>query len=238
MKTVDDVVMRFIGKMRDEYDVVGAMLTGSYVTGTMQKHSDIDVFFVWRDEEQSLRGRLFFEGVEFEYFFSPEWKYYERLNSDLVAQQIYASGKIVFDSQEIFQKFQAVAQNKVQNYVSTMNVQERTDYSFHVETVMHDGLDLLEVGKRDNFLYLAGRYIPQFCDMAAKVHGKYPVYEKYAMEQLSLIDLTLAEKVKQLYSASSIENIQTEWRGFCRSILSLLGDMDISHYQSATSLKK
>ncbi len=68
---LEDIIQRFISQMQGKHDVLGAMLTGSYVTGTMMPNSDIDVFFLWGNERESMRGRTFFEGVEFEYFFSP-----------------------------------------------------------------------------------------------------------------------------------------------------------------------
>lgn len=61
--------------------MIEAMITGSYITGNMKPNSDIDIFFIWNEENKSIRG---------------EWKYYERLETDLTSQQIYATGKILF----------------------------------------------------------------------------------------------------------------------------------------------
>lgn len=61
--------------------MIGAMITGSYITGNMKPNSDIDIFFIWDEENKSIRG---------------EWKYYERLETDLTSQQIYATGKFYF----------------------------------------------------------------------------------------------------------------------------------------------
>ncbi|NLE70026.1 MAG: hypothetical protein GX611_07540, partial [Clostridiales bacterium] len=41
---LDKAVQGFLALMQERHDVLGAMLTGSYVTGTMMPHSDIDVF--------------------------------------------------------------------------------------------------------------------------------------------------------------------------------------------------
>ena len=80
---LDKAVLGFLALMQERHDILGAMLTGSYVTGTMMPHSDIDVFFIWQDEGRSMRGCTVFEGVAFEYFFSPVWKYRDRLKTDL-----------------------------------------------------------------------------------------------------------------------------------------------------------
>lgn len=71
---LEGVIARFITKMQQQYEIEGALLTGSCVSGKMQAHSDIDVFFIWRNQGESMRGRSFCEGQEFETFFSPAWK--------------------------------------------------------------------------------------------------------------------------------------------------------------------
>ena len=144
---LDKAVQGFLDLMQERYDVLGAMLTGSYVTGTMMPHSDIDVFFIWGDEEQNMRGRTFFDGVEFEYFFSPVWKYRDRLQKDLVAQQIYAKGRIVLDPEGVFGAIQEEARRRVAAYAPVLSPQDRADLSFQIETVMKDGLDLLKADR-------------------------------------------------------------------------------------------
>ncbi|NLB72816.1 MAG: hypothetical protein GX795_02130, partial [Firmicutes bacterium] len=94
MRNLESVVEDYVKKMRQDYGMIGAMVTGSYVAGNMGPNSDIDIFFIWNQENRSMRGREFYRSVEFEYFVSPEWKYYERLKSDLTSQQIYATGQI------------------------------------------------------------------------------------------------------------------------------------------------
>jgi predicted nucleotidyltransferase len=231
-----ETIQRFLARMQEQYVVKGAMLTGSYVSGAMMPNSDIDVFFIWDRQQESMRGRTFFEGVEFEYFFSPEWKYYDRLKADLVSQRVYASGRIVLDTEGVFERVQQAARQKVRDFAPRMSVQEKMDWSFHIETVMKDGIDLLEAGKKSDFCYLAGRHVPQFCDVAAKMLGKYPAYGKYAMAQLGEIDLTLAKCVEGIYAASSESDLLCEWKRLCRHVLGLLGDIDISDYQSITPI--
>lgn len=89
MKHLESIIEDYIEKMKRDYNIIGAMVTGSYVVGNMQPNSDIDIFFIWNEDNKSMRGREFYKSVEFEYFISPKWKYYERLENDLTSQQIY-----------------------------------------------------------------------------------------------------------------------------------------------------
>lgn len=86
--------------------------------------------------------------------------------------------------------------------------------------------------------YVSGTMMPNSdIDVSAKMLGKYPAYGKYAMAQLGEIDLTLAKCVEGLYAASSESDLLCEWKRLCRHVLRLLGDIDISDYQSITPIK-
>lgn len=235
---LEETIERFIAHMRGKYGILGVMLSGSYVTGKMRPHSDIDVFFLWRSEAESMRGRMFFEGREFEYFLSPEWKYYDRLEKDLAAQQIYAMGRVTWDPEGLFGKIKQAAERKVREYAPRLCAAERASLSFHVETILKDGMDLLGSGQMDDFRYLTGRHIPRFCDMAAKARGKYPIYQKNAMERLRLIDPDLTERLQALYGASGTRQTLGAWEALCRHVLALLGDVDISDYRALTPIAK
>lgn len=117
-----------------------------------------------------MRGREFFKNIEFEYFISPEWKYHDRLKGDLTSQQIYATGEIILDSNNIFKNIQQKSIEITQNYNPTLSISDKTDYSFYIETIMKDGIDMLEDGQLEGFYFLSGMYIPKFCNIIAKIN--------------------------------------------------------------------
>lgn len=101
---------------------------------------------------------------------------------------------------------------------------------------MKDGMDLLASGDTDSFRYLSGRHIPQFCAMAAKVQGKFPIYERHAMEQLSQLDAKLCAMIKALYKAEKPQESSLVWEALCDYLLNILGNHDIREYQVVTSI--
>lgn len=238
MKELELIIKDYIEKMEKEYNVIGGMLTGSYVTGNMRPNSDIDIFFIWNKENQSIRGKEFYKDIEFEYFISPKWKYYDRLKNDLTSQQIYSTGKIIFDSKNIFKNIQEKAIEVSQSYNPKISKSERLDYSFYIETIMKDGIDMLEDGQFENFYFLSGIHIPKFCNIIAKTKKKYPVYERYAMEQLKLLDERLFLMLMEFYKAKKEDGIYNEWVNLCKYILKELGDIDLNSYQVVSKLKR
>lgn len=238
MKRLDGIVKDYIYKMRKEYPIIGAMITGSYIRGTMGANSDIDIFFIWNREDESMRGREFYRDIEFEYFFSPEWKYHDRIKSDLTSQQIYATGQIILDTDDIFKKIQEKAIDTYNNYSPELTVSQKTDYSFYIETLLKDGIDMLEDNQIENFCFLSGMHIPRFCDIIAKMRRRYPVYEKYAMEQLKVLDGELYSYIIELYQVKNIKCLSKKWKDLCGYILKELGDIEISNYQAVSKLDR
>ena len=238
MKHLESIIEDYIEKMKRDYNMIGAMVTGSYVAGNMKPNSDIDIFFIWNEDNKSMRGREFYKSVEFEYFISPKWKYYERLESDLTSQQIYATGQIIFDTNNIFKNIQKKAIDILENYNPNLDIAERIDYSFYVETIMKDGIDMLEASELENFYFLSGMHIPKFCNIVAKLKKKYPIYEKYAMEHLKLVDEKLYLMIIEFYKAEAKKDISNKWIDLCKYILNELGNIDIENYQVVTNLQR
>jgi predicted nucleotidyltransferase len=69
-KNVNEIIVRFIKTVNEKYGIIAAMLTGSYLSDNIQPNSDIDVFFIWQNEQENMWGRTFFEELEFEYLFT------------------------------------------------------------------------------------------------------------------------------------------------------------------------
>jgi len=106
---VRDIIRAHVDKQVKERDATAAMVTGSYVTGRMAPNSDIDLFLTWSREYETMRGREYYRGVEFEYFYSPEWKYYDRMRTDPVSARIYSQAEIILDPDGRLARIQAVA---------------------------------------------------------------------------------------------------------------------------------
>lgn len=238
MENLESVIKKYVEKMKKDYNVVGAMLTGSYITGKMKPNSDIDIFFIWDRENKSMRGREFYNNIEFEYFVSPEWKYYDRLKSDLISQQIYSSGKIIFDSNDTFKNIQQKAIEYSRNYNPELSASEKVDYSFYVETIMKDGIDMLVDGELEGFYFLSGMHIPKFCNIIAKIKKKYPIYEKHAIEQLNLLDKELFHEIVEFYKSNDKNDIYNKWIDLCKYVLNELGEIDLKNYQVISNLER
>lgn len=230
---MDETIERYITYQSLKRGITAAMVTGSYVTGTMGPRSDIDLFFIWGKEFESMRGREYFEGVEFEYFISPEWKYYDRLRTDLVSVRIYSSAKILLDPGNKLQKIREVALKKMRDYAPTLNEDSRRSYQFWLETICSDGEDLFESQDYASFLFFTGVNLPKMNDLICLLHSELPTYEKYGVKEIQQIDATYGALLERFLTSEYTSGERRRlWVELCVQLTTLLGPYDLTDYES------
>lgn len=232
-----EIIERYIKHMIEKHKIIAAMVSGSYVTGEMCSNSDIDIFFIWEKEFESMRGREYFEGVEFEYFISPEWKYYDRLRTDKTSMRIYSSSQILFDHNNIIKKIQETAAKKIRNYSCDLSVKTKKDYKFWLETICSDGKDLFDNGDYYDFIYFTGVNLQKMSDLLCKINNVLPPYEKYGVKELEMIDEEYYKKLKKFLSLGYNQERKKElWVKLCKHIDLMLGELNITNYETHQKL--
>lgn len=234
-----EIIEKYIEYMKAKYNIIGAMVTGSYVTNTMKANSDIDIFFLGSDLEKSIRGREYFMNVEFEYFISPEWKYYDRINTDLTAIRIYSKGVILLDTDGKFKDISKKAALKVKEYNCVIEEKHRPDYKFYVETIYNDGIDMFDSGERSDFVFFTSTSLDNLCNIVCKMRNELPIYNKYGVSEMKIIDSAFGTLVENFLLEDNKNHKKREyWKEICSYVQELLGDADISTIESIQVIKK
>lgn len=229
---MEQLVNRYIESIIRERGVNAVMVTGSYSTGTMGPRSDIDLFCIWGIEFESMRGREYFEGIEFELFISPEWKYYDRLRTDPTSLRIYSTAKILLDPKGKLRKIQRVAKEKLEEYTCSLSLERKQDWQFWLETICSDGQDLFEAQDFSNFLYFTAAKLQKMNDLLCQLQGKLPTYEKYGVTEISRIDQGYGDVLMRFLQ---VDHMLTEkcnlWVELCQILIHKLGNYDLTKYE-------
>lgn len=234
---MQEIVNRYIVYMREKHGISAAMASGSYVTGRMGPNSDIDLFFIWPREGEAMRGREYFEGLEFEYFISPEWKFYDRLKADPVSIRVYSRAKVLYDPDGRLRRLIDAARKKAEERRPVPEEQERRDLEFWLETIRWDGEDLFDGSSFDDLAYFIGANLPRLTDLAARLKGAHPVYAKYGVDEVAAIDPAYAALLRELLrSAPSDRGRREAWVKLCSYLENQLGDVDVTEYHSLRKL--
>lgn len=234
---MQEIVRRYIERMKDRHGVTAAMASGSYVSGRMGPNSDIDLFFIWPREREAMRGREYFEGLEFEYFISPEWKFYDRLKTDPVSLRVYSQAKVLDDPDGRLQKIIDAAGQKAAERPPAPEGQERRDLKFWLETIRRDGEDLFDSDSFDDLAYFISANLPRMTALATQLKGAGPVYAKYGVTEVAAVDRAYSARLRELLGSNPSDPARrVAWVGLCSYLESELGDVDVTDYRSLTEL--
>jgi len=103
MRHWEDALHKFLAEWRERADVIGALVCGSFVTGSPSNRSDIDVHIVLTDESDwRERGNRYVDGFLVEYFANPPRQiraYFEEDFRDrrTMSHVQFMTGKVIFD---------------------------------------------------------------------------------------------------------------------------------------------
>lgn len=103
MKSIESPLKNFLKPWQKKEGYLGAILTGSYATGTQTEFSDVDVQIVYDDNVSwRERGNKMIDGYLFEYFANPipQYKKYmekEFLSGKRTTARMFVTGKIIED---------------------------------------------------------------------------------------------------------------------------------------------
>ncbi len=223
--------------MEKKYKIKAARVVGSYVTGDMGPRSDIDIFFLWDDYYQVKRGRTHFEGIEFEYFISPEWKFYDRMRTDDTSIRVYATSRILYDPQDRLKKIKQEANYKYKTYSFSLGEESKKNYAFWMDTILNDALDLHEKGDFENYAYFTKTNIGKITELVCKLNSKMPVYDRYGITELTKIDKVYGNLVSRfLLTTCKSELSKKLWIRICKHVTKKLGNIDVENYESTIKL--
>ncbi len=70
-KNAKEALSNFVKGYEKDKNIVGIIVSGSYVHSTLDKNSDLDVYVILKKSEMQERGNIWINGIEVEYFKEP-----------------------------------------------------------------------------------------------------------------------------------------------------------------------
>lgn len=133
MQSWEQALEKFLADWKNKDYVLGAMATGSYVTGHATKYSDVDVHIILSDKINSghsvlgfqtkrlkwrERGNKIVDGFLIEYFANPVRRLREYQKEDYeensrTGARMFCTGKIIFDKTGIVARLKAEAEKEM-----------------------------------------------------------------------------------------------------------------------------
>ena len=197
--------LQFIEGYAHKDKVVGAIITGSRISFSSNKYSDLDVYLVFDKKFKHYeRGNKFVNGLEIEYFANPVSRILEYYESDFISskpitQNMFLTGIIVFEKDKIISDLkQKALEYKERDLV--FDEKTRITYRYFIYDALMD-LKGFYTENKPEFHF----YFPILIDKAIFYYLKLcntPVNYKYYTK------LITSEKIRKANYTRKIKNIK------------------------------
>lgn len=133
MNNWEQALNKFINQYKNEDYFVGALLTGSYLTGNNNQNSDIDVYIITNNEiTWRERGNKLIDGYMIEYFINPISKIKSYFTKELESYHLsttmmFVNSKIIYDKTNEVQALVDIAKDNIKNL---NNLKEIDDFKY------------------------------------------------------------------------------------------------------------
>lgn len=144
----DEALALALDFIRDTYDPVGVVVSGTIIRGNPQKSSDLD-FVVIHDEPWRQRAQRFFAGVPAEIFVNPEFEVHRAFRREAstgrpVMSHMIATGEVVLD------RTGAIARLRSQAEISLAagpqpSHETLTQLAYSMATAFEDAVDIAAI---------------------------------------------------------------------------------------------
>lgn len=178
MKNWRSILESYLETWKKDQNVSGALVCGSYVTGSPSPHSDVDVHIVLNDGvDWRERGNVISEGLLIEYFANPPKQIEKYFTDDYndysqMSPVQFSTGEILFDDGTV-----EILKKKAQEFLNK-DFPQLPDFKIELNKYgLWDNLDNLEdafEGEKKHFMFIFHNSLNTLIQFYCKYLG-YPV---------------------------------------------------------------
>ena len=237
---------KYVNKIKKNKNVIGILLSGSFVHSEPDKNSDLDVYVLTKDSKFRERGNTWIDGVEIEYFFNPIKQVEEYFKKELKERGPHTSHMFV-NSRILFKRGKEL--NRLIEEAKKVLNKKRPKMSSVSKEISKYQIDDLEKDLEDTFLkkdkaafsLVANRIIEESLDIFLKDSRVYPEKPKRILVLLKKIDGKFASLFEKALVETNIEKRYSDLIKLTRYIETLIGGKRTKEWKlksKCTYLKK
>ena len=201
----------YIERTQQEADVIGIIVSGSFVHGTLDKNSDIDIYVVLDANcTYRERGNTWINGVEIEYFKNPPQQirqYFKAEKSPHTADMI-AKGNVVYSNHPVIDELRQEASSIINTPLKPIP-KVVVELGKYMLDDMYKDLEDAQISQDQMAIALIQSQIINYSiDLFCKIHRIRRTKHKRLFTQLTDANLVFAQVVKQALSAPNIDTLQ------------------------------
>jgi predicted nucleotidyltransferase len=174
---------KFLKKWKENKDVSGIIVCGSYITGNPTKNSDVDIQIILkRGCEWRERGNKIVDGILMEYFANPPERIIGYLEDDekrrrKIEAHMLTSGKVILDKDGEVEKLKEIAKEYLKKKFKKMSVASIEICKYHLWD-MTDNLEEVYSRNLGDFLYVYYNFLREVLNIYTEFL-RHPEYNEH-----------------------------------------------------------
>ena len=245
----------FLSKWKNNKEVIGALVCGSYVTGNPSKHSDIDLHIILSNKSNwKERGNVIINGFLIEYFANSPKSIKNYMNRDYENNSyhcvtMFLTGKIIFDKNGEIAKLNKLAHKFRNKEFIKLDKTSLELEKYGLWSILDDLQDNY-IKNLDDFYYVYYNYLKKVYD-AYCVYNRMPItrvdralpfltdkniLKKY-MEQ-DFTDTNFVNLFLKALKLSSKDLMMKNFEDLTNYVLKTMGGFKIDGWKTRSKVKK
>ena len=215
----------FIKKVEADKDIIGIVLTGSFIHGHLNSHSDLDIYLILHDSvNYRERGNTWVNDVEIEYFKnSPRQirSYFKKEITSPHTAHMLANGKVVLEKSSVVGEIVEEAKKILSLRPAPLKMFQLELLKYKFDDLFKDLADEMHDKNGVAFQLIKREITDEVIHLFCKIHQIRRQKNKRLTEQLAQIDPSFVEQLEKLFANKSddleelkrtIEKLLGEWR--------------------------
>ncbi len=196
----------YVERTKAHPDVIGIVLAGTYISGLIDKHSDVDVV-VLLDKNCAYRerGNTWINEVEIEYFMNPPQQIRQYFRNEYKTAHMLVNGKIAYQKSSEILDLVEEAKQLLQTKPATIQPFEKELGKYFIDDLYKDLEDAKENEDLFAFQLVKNNFIDRCINLFCKVHHLRRDKAKRLKKQLATQHPQFAKVLESCLSTCSFE---------------------------------
>lgn len=183
----------YVEQIRDHPDVIGILVSGSFVDGKIDANSDIDIYILLDPScDYRERGNTWINGVEIEYFMNPPQQIRAYFRNEKVPHTAHmlAYGKVLYRKSDLLDQLIVEAKQIMGKKPSAAKQVQVELWKYHLDDLWKDLEDSRKMGNELAAILLKNQIVEMSLELFCKKHRIWRTKHKRLAVQLKEIDPT------------------------------------------------
>jgi predicted nucleotidyltransferase len=195
-------VQKFIENVKNDREIIGILITGSYVNSGIDKNSDVDIHLILNEKtDYRERGNLWIDDVEIEYFKNPPRQirsYFEKEKESPHTADMFVNSIVEYKISDVIDDLIEEAKLIIESQPKKLSDTEKELSKYHLDDLQKDLDDCLVKKDRTGFHFVKNKIIDECIFIVCRFYQIRRTKEKRLFARIEHIDSEFAKLIEEV----------------------------------------